>query len=276
MTGFVTFEKASNRDRGSTGSTRIRSTWVHKYWPEAEEWIIGRKYDALIFQKVYWDEMMENFKGVKILDMCDPDWMEGRDVMQHAHLVDAITTSTEPLAEYMRKIVPGKLVKCIPDRIDLKAHTTIKKTHRKKFNNLVWFGYAHNAHYLEPTFDYLEGKTLTIYSDTMINPPSGCKVELKWKKYEYKKLHSKLIEFDAALMPVRSDYKAQFKSNNKRLTCKALGLPIIEVPEDLERLKDKQSREESAKIGLKEIKDKWNCKLSVQEYKDIIKQCQKK
>ncbi len=66
--GFVTFEKTSNRPRNTIGSTRIRARWVYEAWEEAEEYQIGKEYDVLIYQKVYWEDMMQNFNGIQILD----------------------------------------------------------------------------------------------------------------------------------------------------------------------------------------------------------------
>ena len=69
--GICTMEKFDNRVVNSVGSSRIRVRWLLKYWPEAEEYIIGKEYDVLIFQKVYWKPMMQSFEGIKILDICE-------------------------------------------------------------------------------------------------------------------------------------------------------------------------------------------------------------
>src|SRR5438552_3820560 len=119
-TALLTMERMNNRVFNSIGSSRIRMRWLLPYWEEAEEFIIGKGYDVMIFQKVYWDTFKKNgnYQGVKILDLCDPDWLENKPVFEYIDWVDAVTTSTEALAEYIRKMRPNKKhVLCIPDRV---------------------------------------------------------------------------------------------------------------------------------------------------------------
>lgn len=281
--GFVTFEKAANREFNSIGSSRIRARWVAKYWPDADgEWIIGKEYDVLIFQKVYWDEMMESFRGIKILDLCDPDWLERKDVMKYINMADACTTSTEALAEYIRKFfLPDKLIRCIPDRVDLEEHQTIKQSHEGIAKSAVWFGYSHNARYLEKTFDLLiqKGISLTTICDQRLILPSAFNaLKIDFIKYKYEIIHQELIKHDFVLLPetAEQDLRGRYKSNNKVLTAWALGMPVVQVPDDLERFSDPTERKKEAELRLKEVKEKWDCKLSVKEYQDLIAEIQRR
>lgn len=286
-TGFITFEKAGNRPENSVGSSRIRARWVWKYWDDAEEWTVGKKYDAIIFQKVYWDELMDNFSGIKILDLCDPDWLEGRDVMKYVDMADAVTTSTQALADYILKFSPNKIVRCIPDRIDLEEHKTVKTEHASKLQQLVWFGYSTNFQYISDILEDSKGRdifkknglSLTIYTDTQMDISNKAKESVKfiWKKYEYSRMHEELIKFDAAFFPSSRDttsVRGKYKSNNKLLTCKALGLPIIQEPEDIDKLLSKQSRIDLSNEGIKEVQDKWDVRHSVADYIQLIKDIQ--
>ena len=103
--GFITMEKFENRQLNSVGSSRIRARWVYKYWKEAEEWKTGHKYDAVVFQKVYWRDYMKKFKGIKIFDICDPDWLDNRPVMEAIGLCDAVATSSPNLRDYIKKYI---------------------------------------------------------------------------------------------------------------------------------------------------------------------------
>lgn len=280
--GFVTFEKAANREFNSAGSSRIRARWVAKYWPEADgEWIIGKEYDVLIFQKVYWDEMMENFKGIKILDLCDPDWLEGKDVMKYITMADACVTSTEALADYIRKFFPpDKIIRCIPDRVDLEEHKPIKQEHEETAKSAVWFGYSHNAHYLQKTFDFLIKKNikLTFISDQKIMLPSVYQtLKTDFIKYRYQTIYQELIKHDLCLLPEtkEDDLKGRYKSNNKVLTAWALGIPVVQNPDDLERFSGPTERKKEAEVRLKEVREKWDVKTSVKEYQDLIEEIKK-
>lgn len=278
--GICTMEAFDNRPIDSVGSSRIRAKWLLNYWPDAEVYKMGVEYDVMIFQKVYWDGMMENFKGIKILDICDPDWLEGRDVFKYVDLVDAVVTSTPALTEYMLKLRPNKKIICIPDRIYLPEHTMRTQKHSGTAKNAVWFGYHHNTHYLVKTFDELIEKniTLTIISNAAYQPPRAWeKLQVKNLPYSYPQVHEDIKMFDIALMPEPDDdLKGSFKSNNKSLTCWALGVPTAKDWRELETLMDGDVRQQKALDLRKEIEEKWDVKLSVEEYKILIEELKHK
>lgn len=273
-------ERFDNRVKNTVGSSRIRCRWLIELWPEAEEYHVARKYDVMIYQKVYWQAMMEQFQGIQILDICDPDWLEKKPVFEFMDLADAVVTSTEPLAEYIRKLRPKKEVRCIPDRIYLPEHQPIKQTHNDDMKSVVWYGYHQNFHYLYKTVDELFRNSLELF--VIADQPFELPMSLRGLKvtnipYSYPSLHQELIKHDAMIMPApNDDEKGKFKSNNKTLTGWALGLPVIRMPDDLKRLKSKASREAEAKEKLIEIGKEWDVKYSVLEYQRLIDDLWKK
>jgi hypothetical protein len=278
---FCSMEKFDNRLLNSVGSSRIRVRWLLPYWKEAEEYVIGKKYDVLIFQKVYWREMMKVFEGIKILDLCDPDWLENKPVFEFIDLCDAITTSTKPLAEFIKKMRPDALVKYIPDRIYLPEAQPIKEQHSEELRKLVWFGYSQNSHYLTNTFEQLilKNMELTVISDRPIDIPMiyRAKMVINNVPYNYATLNKELIKYDAVIMPdPTGDEKSKYKSNNKTLQAWSLGMPIVKIPEDIDRLMTKEAREIEAKEKLEEIRNKFDVKYSVQEYKDLIEEIKRR
>jgi hypothetical protein len=240
---------------------------------------MGKPYDVLIFQKVYWDMMMQNTKAIKILDLCDPDWQDKRDVIKYCELADAVTTSTPALAEYISKFIKKPCV-CIPDRIDLNEHALVKKDHTDEIRNAVWFGYAQNFRYIVDALPFLKQYNikLTAIADTSVSLPTDYRsLPFAFYKYSYPDIHSKLVEADVAILPMRRiDYKGGFKSNNKVLTCAALKLPVIQFPEDFTRLQTKAARMEEADKMYNEVLKHWDVKQSVTEYKELIKKIWKK
>lgn len=275
--GLATMEKFDNRLSNSVASSRIRMRWLLDYWPEAEEFIIGKKYDVMIFQKVYWGKMMDAFEGVKILDLCDPDWLENKPVFEFVDKVDAVTTSTQALANFVLKMRPGKLVKCIPDRIYLPEAVPTKIEHSEKIQRLVWFGYAHNAHYLSRVYDELIARDLelTIVAESPVEPSQGYrgKIIINNVAFSYGSLNKELIKHDAVLLPDPiGDERSKYKSNNKTVHAWSLGLPVIKVPDDLDRLATKEARKEESEKNLVEVKNNWDCKISVDEYRELISQ----
>lgn len=271
--GFCTMEKFDNRVKDSVGSSRIRGNWLIKYWPEAEEYKIGEKYDVIIFQKVYWREMMERFEGIKILDICDPDWVEGKPVLEFTDMCHATVSSTQPLADYMKKFRPESNILCIPDRVDLDVHKR-KEKHEGEAKSIVWFGYSQNIHYIYKTFDDImkAGLELIIVADQPFNPPLGYQaLKVKNIPYSYPQVHNEIVKADMVLMPeTDEDVRGVFKSNNKTLTAWALGMPVVKTWEDLERFKSAEERQKEADKRYQEIKDRWLVQKSVAEYKELI------
>lgn len=275
--GIITMEKADNRPKNSVGSSRIRARWLLPYWPEAEEYKMGEEYEVTIFQKVYWDKMLEEYKGIKILDLCDPDWLEGRPVFQYVDLCDAVVTSSQPLADYILKLRPEQKVVCIPDRILLTEHKPREIKHEKRAEKIVWFGYSHNVHYLQKTFEELiqYGLKLVVISNEAYYPPSVYNnLQIENIPYNYDTVHEEIKKCDLALMPdtTTDDLKGKFKSNNKTLTCWALGVPVVKEPKDLAKLIGGEARQKEADKRLQEIKDKWDVKYSVEEYRRLIEE----
>lgn len=269
--GFVTFEKTSNRPRNTIGSTRIRARWVYEAWEEAEEYQIGKDYDVLIYQKVYWEDMKLNFNGIQILDLCDPDWLEGRDVMRYCAMVDAVTTSTEALAEYIRKFVDTP-VYCVPDRIKMEEMVTTPKEHKETIQHAMWYGYSHNSHYLEGAVSVLKkhGVTMTLVSDKPLT--FGSDYQVTNIKYNYPNVWHEINKADICILPETKevDLRGTYKSNNKTICAWACGTPVARTLEDFEKLLTKEAREEEMEKRSKEIQEKWLVKYSVEEYKKII------
>lgn len=269
-----------NRLTNSVGSSRIRMRWLLPFWEEAEEYGIAKQYEILIFQKVYWGAMMDAFNGIKILDLCDPDWLENRPVFEFIDKVDAVTTSTEPLAEFVRKMRPNKLVKCIPDRVLLSEAPMLKKEHAKDLRKVAWFGYSGNAHYLIRTFDELIARDIevTIISDSPIEAPSSYRGKLKVHNITYNEatLNKELLKADALLLPMpHGDERAKYKSDNKTLHGWALGLPVIRMPEDFDLLATKEAREQASVENRKTVEEKYDTKYSVDEYRELIEEIKK-
>lgn len=280
MKGSIyTMEIYENRQKNSVGSSRIRGTWLTRYWPEVELFKIGKKYDFCIFQKAYHLDYMRVFPGIKILDLCDPDWLDGKPIMESIEICDAVTTSTEPLAEYLRTMT-DKPVLCIPDRLDLAEHTQTK-VHEGPAKKAVWFGYHNNQVLLDPALPTLKrlGLTLTVISDLPYYPSVKAQnIDDNWVKenvtnikYDPETANDDIINSgDVVLNPRLEDGRFKYKSNNKTLTAWALGMPVAQDSEELERFLDPEERKREAVIRRKEVEEKWDVRFSVESYKKLL------
>lgn len=268
--GFIGMEYYENRKKGSVGSSRIRGDFVIEASKgQFSNYRVGEEYDVLVFQKAYWKEMVKEFQGIKIFDICDPDWLDNRPVVEMIRYCDGVTTSTEKLAEQIRKFdIGGKPVICIPDRLDFKWSKPVKPFHEGRATSAVWFGYSNNAHVLDSAVDGLakRGIRLTVIADRAYHTCDS------FVLYEADTVNSEIIKHDLVILPKggSADYRFQFKSNNKTIQSWALGMPVATNGEELDRFLSADERNKESKLRLDEVHEKWDVSVSVEEYKKFI------
>lgn len=234
---------------------------------QAEVFVQGKKYDVLIFQKVYWKEMAKSFEGLKILDICDPDWLEGIGIMSTIENVDMITCSTEELAKDLRRLVKKPVI-VIPDRIDLEVLPP-PKVHKGEATKAVWFGYSSNMEVLDQAVPFLkkEGYSLTVISDGNYQS-MDCEIEnIKWDKDT---VHEEIQKCDVALLPRIRKGRYVYKSNNKAMLAWALGVPVAENLNELKQYKSEEARIDTTLHELFKVKKLYDVSLSAKQLYEII------
>ena len=272
MIAFYLFSVVHNKL--DTASSRIRGEWLMKYWPESEPIKFGKKYSAVIYQKVYEVPHAKVFDGVKILDICDPDWNHNKEpFIEMIEEVDAVTTSTERLQQAIQGWTTKPVV-CIPDRHDLEAFKE-KKIHRKKAKEVVWFGYSHNAGPLKAVREYLikHNLGLSIISDAPVilsERSEGINLTERFTKWNLETVNQEIIKSDFVIMPGSKDPNSRFKSNNKTVHSWLLNMPVATSVEELERFIDPVERAKEADEKYKFARENYDVKLSVKEMKELI------
>lgn len=274
--GFVLFDNYLQRK--GIGSSRIRGRWVIKYFnriPDvnAEEFVQGKNYDVIVFQKAYWKEMAREFKGIKILDICDPDWLEGAEVVSFCTLVDFITVPTEAMKEALSKYTE-KPIYIIPDSEDVEILPP-PKHHEGKAKKVVWFGYSSNLETIFPTFYTIKklGLKLLVVTDGHLNT-SECSYEnIKWQEETCDQEYQKA---DFALLPDKMSGRFKFKSNNKTIHSWALGLPVAKTPQEMERFMDGEERQKEAADRYQEVKEKYTTEKVANQFYELICTAKKK
>lgn len=268
----VSYEKKHGRGEGTAGSSLIRARWLVDKWPEAKLWTNGQKADAMIFQKAYWKSMMEDFQGKKILDLCDPDWMGGDlKLMELAEHVGAITCSNQALTDFVQQVLPQKIVRTVPDRLNLDYFQERKK-HTGRALRAVYFGYQHNANALLPfALPALArfGLELILVSNRPYSGTSGG-VPIKYVKWEPHTAYQDIQTADFAINPSSGVSNFRYKSNNKTLISWGLGLPVANFADEIERFMDPVEREKESALRWDEIERDWRIEKSVGEYKEIL------
>jgi hypothetical protein len=275
LTGIIPFTYAGGNLK-AVGSTFLRVDCLTDCTPDFEKWIHGKKYDNLIFQKVYWKEMMELFRGPKILDLCDPDWFhEDIDIIEIGHLADAITCSSEGLTALVKNYFPAKRVSHVPDRLNFDKFPLPHATHEKKAEEAVWFGFIHNAHEtLEALAPALQkhGLRLRIISDKPYSKKDDIlKCRPKFIKYEQATAYSLIKESDMVLNPAAGKAFYKYKSNNKTVIGWKLGLPVAITNEDIERFMDPDERNREVQEKKNMVETEYNITRSAEQYREIIR-----
>lgn len=275
---IFTFEKYHAKK--NVGSTKLRVHNLIKNWPEASLYNYGERADVLIFQKVYVQPDYDfpiTYPFIKILDVCDPDWLEDMPIKQTVDAVDAVTVPTKALADFIKQMT-DKPVRVIKDRFDLTEFPSKVKTHQGKAKKLVWFGYSHNARKLKGAMNAIIDLDLSITIISNKDPSLlGWAESIKMKKENYEfinydpdTVYYDLSNFDIAVLPEGGEPVDRFKSENKDIIANLCGLPVAKTRDELEKFIDPQERnkevEEKHAIALSD----YDVKLSVKEMRELI------
>lgn len=275
MVRFFTYSQFHGKVE-SVGSTYIRVDQAIKYWDDAALYKYGENPDALIFQKVFCSpdyKFPAHFKGIKILDICDPMWLEDANVVETAHAMDAITTPTENLANFVRQFHNNVVV--IPDRFDLELIPK-PKAHKKTAKTVVWFGYSHNAENLKPAIALLEELNLNIIiisNDDPIANRWGIRNKedyYTYVKYSEDTIYGELQKADFAVLPDGLRPQDFFKSNNKTIKANLAGLPVAKTPEEVREYMEPANRQKWLDDNYDKIRVDYDIHRSIEQYKDII------
>lgn len=279
---FFTFSQFHNKVP-PTGSTHIRVHQLLRYWPEAKLYKFGEKPDVLIFQKVYAApdyHFPKNFPGIKILDICDPDWVDGMSgIKETIDAMDAVTVSS-PGLEAIIKQMTDKPVIYIPDRFDL-AKVPKPRRHMKPAETVVWFGYRHNAEtlkYAMPLIDDLGLKLVTISNDDPMpwqwlpgnKGEDFRKTRYKYLRYDEANIYHDLQRADFAVLPKGARPVDKFKSNNKTVKAILAGLPVAHDSEQLKGFMIPGVRRDYLQHHYRQTIREYDVKKSVEQYQALI------
>lgn len=282
--GFLGFDQYHGKS--NIGSSRIRIDWLLKYWnsigPDigsAERYVYGGKYDVVVLQKAYWVDFVKEYGGIKILDLCDADWLSWQykivETIQH---IDAITCSTEAIARFVVQLT-DKPVWVIPDRVDFEE---MKKDGKRRFKEhegdlkkAVWFGYADNFPTLDAAVRALVKRNieLLVVSDKTYVPQASVRnVELTNYPWGAKTWLDDLLRADVVINPKFEIGRFKYKSDNKTTQAWALGLPVAHIDKDLDRFKTAEARIEEANKRYDYALAERNVHKSVFEMKELIQE----
>lgn len=276
------FTHDAYHNRGTSGSTKIRAHNLIKYWENSGLYKYGEKPDVFIFQKVYctYDyKLPATYKGgIKILDVCDPDWTQSPDIYIKETLdgVDGIVVPTEALKELIETMTKTP-VRVIKDRFDLDEFPEPKK-HTKRADSLVWFGYSQNTQLLKFAIPSLESRNLgiTVISneDPMAymwaNDSNAYQSKYTYIKFEQDTLYENLQAHDLCIFPKGFRPEDKYKSENKTVIAQLCGIPVVSDSDQLDQLIDPEARNAYIDNVYKDLRKEYDAQKSVEEYKRFI------
>ena len=273
-TGFLTFEQYHGKK--DIGSSRIRCDWLIKHWNDAngigtaERFQFGQKYDVVVFQKAYWIEYAKAFTGVKILDVCDADWLQwGYNMKQMIDLCDAVTCSTFEIAKFLVQLT-DKPVVVIPDRIDFSTMPE-PKVHTGEMKTAVWYGYAENFETLQGAIPALKKrglKLIVISNKSYVAGDVGVEIQnLPWSPSTW---IADVMRGDVILNPRPTTGRFKYKSDNKTVQGWALGMPVAHTDKELDLFKTAEARNAEVTKRYAEVRHDRDVKQSVVELSELI------
>lgn len=257
------------------GSSWLRAYQLAGVSPNYMLWEHGMDYDALIFQKAYWPEMMDLFKGPKILDLCDPDWYrENVDIISLGNKVQAVTCSSAALTDLVAQYFPDKPVVCVPDRLDLTSFPPSRPLHRGRAKHAVWFGYIHNAHETLPSMASMLEQSrlrLTIISNAPYEQNDAiAALHPLYVPYDSKRLFYHLRHADMVLNPRSDRAYFRYKSLNKSLISWQMGVPVAVEPSDIECLMDADARNREVACRQRIVAREYDIQQTVVQYNHVF------
>lgn len=273
--GIATF--ARERGVADIASTRIRVKWPLKYWPDAEEFRVGRRYDVIIFQKAYWLEYATLFQGIKILDLCDPDFLiHGGLCLAMVDRCDAVSCSSVALTEHLCTLTRTPVC-TIPDRLDFETIGPLRKTHHGATRTAVWFGYRENQPLLHRMIDAViaHGIPHLLVLTEEAHPfqlPPGAEGRLTLTNVPWRddRAYHDLLRADVVLNPRGTEGRWRFKSDNKTVLAWALGLPVAHNGDELAALLTEEARRRESARRYDEVRQTSDVRQSVAEYRQLI------
>lgn len=276
------FDFSQYHGKRDIGSTRIRVDNLIKHWTEADHYKYGDKADVLIYQKIYASynyKLPLTYPGIKILDMCDPDFKDSPDIFikQTMDAMNAVIVPTEAFKTFLEQMTDTPIY-VVKDRFDLSEFPK-KKEHTEKTKTVVWFGYAHNSQALKLAMPSIENRGLKLHvvsnSDFMpyrmcIDSQSYAEKMYSFAKYSHPDAYTEIQKGDICVLPINNRPFDVFKSENKTVISQLLGVPVAYNAEELDALLEPEARTDYIDTIYDKIIEEYDCKRSVEEYKEII------
>jgi hypothetical protein len=215
------------------------------------------------------------FSGPKIIDICDPNWINlGVDIVDQGYPVDAFTCSSAEMKELLQGYFPDKIVEHVPDRFDFSLFPEPHGLHQGKAKKAIWFGFTHNAHetlpQLAPAIKKFGLELLIIANVPYSQKDEILELNPSFVKYEHYSSRRYIAQSDISLNPRSNRAGFRYKSNNKSVVAWKLGVPVAVTGDDIAHFMDPEERNrEIEKYSF--VEEEYDIEKSIQQYRDIFR-----
>ena len=190
------------------------------------------KADIVIFQKRYSGsdlDLAKRCRGKVILDICDADWLSGRqeEIEAMAENASCVTAPSTKIADWFRQ--RGKEARVIPDGFDFAA---IPEVAREDKLTICWIGDTGNEKYLEVLLEPLNRLreefdfNLKIIGDTEDTKLPKFSFQPELVKWTLPTELEEVARCHIGVAPLFLDERCSYKGANKAVTYMALGLAV--------------------------------------------------
>jgi hypothetical protein len=269
-------------------SARMRCHWPAQFMQDAQV-VTGGEHNSIdaqnvIFQKIFDGDYakIQRRIGRKVFwDVCDPAWWWSSDACREIlRNVDGVVCSSEALQadfdQWSLGVVPSYT---IPDRLEL-DHFPLQRQHQDVTPvRLIWFGLAVNRHALLGALTNLERLVcngypiaLTILDDRPDQVWTNPYFPIYHAQWSLERENEIIASHDIAILPPYPGPWGTVKSNNKRLTAWACGLPVTDGF-DYERLEEAMGvdfRRVVGAAGRESVEQNWTADLSARDWEAIL------
>jgi len=271
-------------------SSRFRAYWPAEHMKDASVVVYQNgaqlpRVDNYVFIKVADPNLARLVKeqGRLIWDLCDPiHWFDPVPAQEMVELADVLTASNEGLAADFGRWAERD-VTVIPDRVNLNHYNRVKEHHDARPVRFVWYGSAQNRPSIFGALAPLmrlqrDGYdiTLTIVDDKpdwqmRYNLTDSPVFRAQWS------LHTEIeimMAHDIALLPPYPGIWGTVKSNNKKLTAWACGLPVVDgmrYDENLIKLVDSAMlRREAGHGGRAKVEEAHDVRQTARDWEALL------
>lgn len=282
------------------GANLIRIDYLRQY---LDDYIVSSDFtelincDVVIFHsRINDEELVKDLKeaDVKIIfDMTDPHWDfidydpsgKSRELLDKIMpYVDVVTVPTDELKYTFLQYRTDKIIKIIPDSINLETHNKVKKHTKKEDFKICWYGSYGNICSIDELARAdlerlgLEFKiTLTcLYDKGKIEIEPFKNIELVTKEWSEEGTITEILNSDIVINPRYSNWKS-YKSNNKTIKAWSLGVPCVEYDfyREIKKFTSIEARNREAKIRLEDVKE-FSSKKTAEYLKELCSELTKK